>query len=49
MKIFREQKAQGSTEVLLVLGLAVAAAITVGFYLKNFVSKDIQPEVNERT
>ncbi|HIH10243.1 MAG TPA: hypothetical protein HA254_06285 [Candidatus Diapherotrites archaeon] len=49
MSILHEEKGQGSTEVLLVLGLAVAAAITVGFYLKNFVTQEIQPEVENKT
>ena len=45
MKLLRDQRAQGSTEILLVLGLAVVAAITVGFFLKNFVTQQVQPEV----
>ncbi len=45
MKVFKEEKGQGATEILLVLGLAVVAAITVGFFLKNFVTQQVQPEV----
>ena len=44
MKVLKEERGQGSTEVLLVLGLAVVAAITVGFFLKNFVTQQVQPE-----
>lgn len=43
------ERGQGSTEVLLVLGLATVAALVVGLFLKNFVTEDIQPEIEERT
>jgi len=49
MSLVCEEKAQGSIEVLMILGLAVVAAVTVGFLLKNFVTEEIQPEVNENT
>ena len=45
---FKEERAQGSTEILLVLGLAVVAAITVGFFLKNFVTQQVQPQVQQK-
>ena len=48
-KILLEERAQGSIETLLVLGLAVTAAVTVGYFLKNFVTKDVQPKVSEKT
>ncbi|VVC00851.1 Uncharacterised protein [uncultured archaeon] len=49
MKVLTEEKAQGSVETLLVLGVVVTAAITVGYFLKTFVTKDIQPQVTTRT
>ncbi|HLC79955.1 MAG TPA: hypothetical protein VJG83_06075 [archaeon] len=48
MKIFSEEKAQGGTEALALLGVAVVVAITVGFYLKSFVTEEVQPEVEEK-
>ncbi len=47
--VFAEERAQGSVETLLVLGLAVTAAVTVGYFLKNFVTKEVQPKVSEKT
>ncbi|GEM_PF-6326844 len=47
--IFFEERAQGSVETLLVLGLAVTAAVTAGYFLKNFVTKEVQPKVVEKT
>lgn len=49
MKLLEEQRAQASIENLLVLGLAVTVAITVGYFVKNFVTKQVQPEVVEKT
>jgi uncharacterized protein (UPF0333 family) len=46
--MIKEQKAQGSTETLLALGLAVVAAVTVGFFIKNYVTEKIAPEVEEK-
>ncbi|HLC92197.1 MAG TPA: hypothetical protein VJH23_00655 [archaeon] len=48
MKVIWEEKGQASTEVILVLGLAVVAAITVGFFLKNFVTQQAQPQVQQK-
>ncbi len=48
MKIFGEEKAQASTEILVILGLAVVAAITVGFFLKNFVSQQVAPQIQQK-
>ena len=48
MKMLEDEKGQGSTEVLLVLGLAVVAAITVGFFLKNFVTQQVQPQIQQK-
>lgn len=47
--ILTEEKAQGSIETLLVLGLAVTAAVTVGYFIKNFVTKEVQPQVTQKT
>ena len=44
-----EERAQGTVETLLVLGLAITAAVTVGYFLKSFVTKELQPKVVERT
>ena len=49
MKLLEQEKAQGSIETLLVLGLAVTAAVTVGYFLKSFVTKEVQPKVTDRT
>ncbi len=48
MRIVQEERGQGATELLLVLGLAVVAAITVGFFLKNFVTQEVEPQVGEK-
>ncbi len=47
--IFWQERAQGSIETLLVLGLAVTAAVTVGYFIKNFVTKEVQPQVDQKT
>ena len=38
-ELIKDQKAQGSLEFLIVLGIVVLAAIAVGFYLKQVSSK----------
>ena len=41
------EKAQITTETLLVLGAAVVAAVTVGFFVKSFVSGQVAPQAEE--
>ena len=48
-RMILDERAQGSVETLLVLGLAVTAAVTAGYFLKNFVTKEVQPKVAEKT
>ncbi len=47
--ILHEERAQGSVEVLIALGIAVLAAITVGAWVKNIVTERAQPEISSRT
>ncbi len=47
MRILKEEKAQGSTETLLVLSLAVVAAVTVGYFVKNFIANQVAAEIEE--
>ena len=49
MKIMEEEKAQGSTEILIALGIAVLAAIVVGAWVKSIVTENAQPEITSRT
>ena len=46
LKIFREKKAQISLEFLLILGIAIVAAIAVGFYLKQVSIKNSSKAVD---
>ena len=48
-RVLLGEKAQTSVETLLVLGVAVTAAITIGYFIKTFVTKEVQPKVTEKT
>ena len=44
----KSEKAQVTTETLLVFGVAAVAAVTVGYFVKNFVTNEVSPEVEEK-
>ena len=48
MTLLQDEKAQGATEYLLIIGLAVVAVMVVGFFVKNFVTEDVQGEFNDQ-
>ena len=45
--LLRGNRAQGSIEILLLLGAATVVALAIGLFLKGVVTQQIQPEVNE--
>ena len=45
-KIFNEEKAQTSLEMLLILGAAIIVATTVGLLFKYLANNQIQPQFN---
>ena len=49
MNVFKEEIGQGSTEILIALGIAVLAAIVVGAWVKSIVTENAQPEITSRT
>ena len=49
LQLLSEEKAQTGIEVLIALGLAVMAAVTIGLYVKSVVTEKAQPEIQGRT
>ena len=46
MNLLNDEKAQGAIETLGLVAVATVVVIIVGFYLKGFVSTDIQGQVD---
>jgi len=46
MNLLNDEKAQGAIETLGLIAAATVVVIIVGFYLKGFVTTEIQGEVN---
>ncbi len=47
MRLLKEQKAQTSMELILVLALVTGVAVTVFVFLKGFTAKDVGGRVGE--